>query len=97
MVKPKVFITRRWPKEAEERLKKIFDVTLNQDDKVLSNNEIAEGFYNHDALACTVSDTIDENIIKSGKTGKGKIITNFGVGFNPVSYTHLTLPTIYSV
>ena len=36
MVKPKVFITRRWPKEAEERLKKIFDVTLNQDDKVLS-------------------------------------------------------------
>ena len=84
MVKPKVFITRRWPKEAEERLKKIFDVTLNQDDKVLSNNEIAEGFYNHDALACTVSDTIDENIIKSGKTGKGKIIANFGVGFNHI-------------
>ena len=61
MIKPKVFITRRWPKESEERLKKIFDVTLNQDDKVLSKNEIAEGFYNHDALACTVSDTIDKN------------------------------------
>ena len=54
MVKPKVFITRRWPIEAEERLKKIFDVTLNQDDKVLSNNEIAEGFYNHDALALSL-------------------------------------------
>ena len=84
MAKPKVFITRRWPIEVEERLKKIFDVTLNQDDKILSNNQIAKGFYNHDALACTVSDTIDENIIKSGKAGKGKIIANFGVGFNHI-------------
>lgn len=84
MAKPKVFITRRWPKDAEEQLKKYFEVTLNIDDKILSNNEIAEAFYNHDALACTVSDTIDENIIKSGKAGRGRIIANFGVGFNHI-------------
>ena len=77
MAKPKVFITRRWPKDAEEQLKKYFEVTLNIDDKILSNNEIAEAFYNHDALACTVSDTIDENIIKSGKDIKILLIPNF--------------------
>ena len=64
MLKPKVFVTRRWPKIAEENLKKKFDVTLNENDKPLSNSELAEAFYHHDALAPTVSDIIDETIIK---------------------------------
>ena len=66
MLKPKVFVTRRWPKNAEENLKIFFDVTLNNDDKPLSNSELAEAFYYHDALAPTVSDMIDETIIKKG-------------------------------
>ena len=84
MLKPKVFVTRRWPKIAEENLKKFFDVTLNNDDKPLSNSELAEAFYYHDALAPTVSDMIDETIIKKGHQGRGKIISNFGVGINHI-------------
>ena len=84
MLKPKVFVTRRWPKIAEENLKNFFDVTLNNDDKPLSNSELAEAFYYHDALAPTVSDMIDETIIKKGHQGRGKIISNFGVGINHI-------------
>tara|TARA_Y100000766_G_scaffold49017_1_gene39254 strand:- start:137 stop:1114 length:978 start_codon:yes stop_codon:yes gene_type:complete len=84
MDKPSVFVTRRWPEIAEKELKKYFNVTLNHGDKALSNKELKDAFYNHDALAPTVSDTIDENIIKSGKSGKGKIISNYGVGFSHI-------------
>ena len=84
MDKPSVFVTRRWPEIAEKELKKYFNVTFNHGDKALSNEELKDAFYNHDALAPTVSDTIDENIIKSGKSGKGKIISNYGVGFSHI-------------
>ena len=70
MQKPTIFVTRRWPKETVEGMKKFFEVTINQDDRPLTQSEIADGFESHDALAPTVSDNID-----------------------PVSYTHLTLPT----
>ena len=91
MQKPTIFVTRRWPKETVEEMKKFFEVTINHDDRPLTQSEIADGFESHDALAPTVSDNIDQNIIKKGS---GKIIANYGVGFShidleAVSYTHL--------
>ena len=64
MQKPTIFVTRRWPKETVEEMKKFFEVTINHDDRPLTQNEIADGFESHDALAPTVSDNIDQNIIK---------------------------------
>ena len=51
MQKPTIFVTRRWSKETEEEMKKFFEVTLNQDDRPLTQSEIADGFESHDALA----------------------------------------------
>ena len=81
MQKPTIFVTRRWPKETVEEMKKFFEVTINQDDRPLTQSEIADGFESHDALAPTVSDNIDQNIIKKGS---GKIIANYGVGFSHI-------------
>ena len=39
----KVFVTRKLLKENEEKLKELFDVKLNQDDKIYSPKEIIEG------------------------------------------------------
>ena len=47
MQKPTIFVTRRWPKETEEEMKKFFEVTLNQDDRPLTQSEIADGFESH--------------------------------------------------
>ena len=36
MQKPTIFVTRRWPKETVEEMKKFFEVTINQDDRPLT-------------------------------------------------------------
>ena len=43
MQKPTIFVTRRWPKETVEEMKKFFEVTINQDDRPLTQNKIADG------------------------------------------------------
>ncbi|GIS13115.1 MAG: hypothetical protein CM15mP115_22660 [Alphaproteobacteria bacterium] len=43
MTKPTIFVTRRWPAAAEEALAAHFDVTLNEDDRPLTKDELAGG------------------------------------------------------
>ncbi len=82
--KPTIFVTRRWPDEAEEALKRHFNPTFNHDDVPLTALQIANGFASHDALAPTVSDKITADIIAAGASGKGQLIGNFGVGVNHI-------------
>ena len=42
-MKKKIFVTRRLLKENEEKLKSLFDVTLNKDDKIYTPQEIISG------------------------------------------------------
>ena len=46
----KVFVTRKLLKENEEKLKELFDVKLNPDDKIYSSAEIIEGSKNFDGI-----------------------------------------------
>mgnify|MGYP001239949834 CR=1 FL=1 len=39
-MKKKIFVTRRLLKENEEKLKEMFEVTLNKDDKIYTSQEI---------------------------------------------------------
>ena len=66
MTKPTIFVTRRWPAAAEEALAAHFDVTLNEDDLPLTKDELAEGFASHDIAAPTVSDVIDDEVVRAG-------------------------------
>ena len=43
MTKPTIFVTRRWPAAAEEALAAHFDVTLNEDDRPLTKDELPRG------------------------------------------------------
>tara|TARA_B100000029_G_C17568500_1_gene955825 strand:+ start:1150 stop:2118 length:969 start_codon:yes stop_codon:yes gene_type:complete len=84
MTKPKVFLTRKWPRKAEEAIGEIFDVTLNKNDVRLSKLEIAKAFAVNDAIAPTFGDVIDKSVIEYGFKGQGKIISNFGVGVDHI-------------
>ena len=42
-MKKKIFVTRRLLKENEERLKELFEVTLNKDDRIYKSQEIIDG------------------------------------------------------
>lgn len=83
MSKPKVIITRRWPQEAEAKMKEHFDVVLNDDDHPMSVEELQDAFKNADAVCPTVTDKITAEVMDADPR-QAKIIGNFGVGFNNI-------------
>ena len=49
-MKKKIFVTRKLLKENEEKLKELFEVTLNKDDKIYKPQEIIDGSKNFDGI-----------------------------------------------
>lgn len=83
MSKPKVIVTRSWPKEVETRLKELYDVQLNEDDHPMSAEELKDALRSADAVLPTVTDPITADIL-SAEPMRCKILGNFGVGFNHI-------------
>ena len=54
-MKKKIFVTRKLLKENEEKLKELFEVTLNKDDKIYKPQEIIDGSKNFDGILSSVS------------------------------------------
>ena len=79
----KVFVTRKLLKENEEKLKELFDVKLNPDDKIYSSAEIIEGSKNFDGILSSVTDPINSETI-SKLSSSIKIIANGAVGFGNI-------------
>lgn len=83
MAKPKVVLSRRWPKPCEDKAAHLFDAKLNADDKPMSATELQEALRTADALFPTVTDKITDEIMGvAGRTAK--LIGNFGVGYNNI-------------
>lgn len=78
----KVFISGMIPSIAYEMLSKEFDVTMHNDLRLLSKEEIMEGAKNANALLSLLSDNIDADIIRSAP--HLEIIANYGAGFNNI-------------
>ena len=83
MGKPSVLLTRRWPQEVETRLLEHFDVTLNENDVPLTQDELKDSFRSYDAIFSTVTDKIDQGVFPEGNI-RVRLIGNFGVGFNNI-------------
>jgi glyoxylate reductase len=79
----KVFVTRKLLKENEEKLKELFDVKLNSDDKIYSAAEIIEGSKNFDGILSSVTDPINSETI-SKLSNSIKIVANGAVGFGNI-------------
>ena len=79
----KVFVTRKLLKENEEKLKELFDVKLNSDDKIYSATEIIESSKNFDGILSSVTDPINSDTI-SKLSSSIKIIANGAVGFGNI-------------
>lgn len=81
-MKQKVFISGKIPRLAYDLLTQEFDVTMHDDLRLLSKQEIIDGLAGKDALLCLLSDSIDKEIIESNKNLK--VIANYGAGFNNI-------------
>jgi lactate dehydrogenase-like 2-hydroxyacid dehydrogenase len=86
MSKPKVFITRRWPASVEEKLRNLYDVTLNETDRPLTADEFKAALQQYDAVCPTVCDSFPAEILNV-EDKRCKILANFGVGYN-----HIDIP-----
>jgi glyoxylate reductase len=75
----KVIVTRRLPDTVEARLAERFDAELNPDDSPFDRDRLREAMGRCDALAPTVRDRIDGELI-AGAGGRLKLIANFGAG-----------------
>jgi lactate dehydrogenase-like 2-hydroxyacid dehydrogenase len=81
----KVFVTRKLLKENEDKLKELFDVKLNSEDKVYSATEIVEGSKDYDGILSSVTDPINADTI-SKLSSSIKIIANGAVGFGNIDF-----------
>jgi len=83
MSKPKILITRAWPKQVEDDLAGRYDVTCNTSDVPMTVAELQQALRDHDAVCPTVSDRITAEVL-SVRPLRTKILGNFGVGFNHI-------------
>lgn len=81
--KLRVSVTRRLPEPVETRMKELFDVSLREDDRKLSRDEMVSLMQNSDVLVPTVTDQIDANMLAQAGE-RLKLIANYGAGVDNI-------------
>ena len=80
----KVFLTRRIPQLAIDKLlENNIELELNEEDRVLTKEEIIKGVKGKDGLICLLTDFIDAEIMDAAGP-QLKIIVNYAVGYNNI-------------
>jgi len=81
--KPKIVVTRRLPGPVETRMRELFDVELNADDRPMTAEELGEAVSRADVLVPTVTDRIDARLL-SRSAPDLRLIANFGAGVDNI-------------
>jgi len=79
----KILVTRKLIKSSEELAKKLFEVKLNKEDKILSKEELIRASEGCDGILSSLTEKFDSNLI-SNLSGTIRIISNFAVGFGNI-------------
>lgn len=87
-MRKKVFISGKIPDIAVEMLSQDFEVTMHNDLRLLSKEEIIAGLAGKDALLPLLSDSVDADVIRSNPALK--VIANFGAGYNNIDVSEAT-------
>ena len=79
----KILVTRKLLQSNEERLKELYNVKLNSNDELYSQNKLVEMSEGCDGILSALTDKLDEETIN--KLPKSiKILSNFAVGFGNI-------------
>lgn len=87
--KPLVVVTRKLPEVVEARMRELFDVRLNADDRPMTQAELVEASRMADVLVPTVTDRVDSGVIAQAGPGL-KLIANFGNGVDNIDVIKAT-------
>ncbi|OOY24189.1 D-glycerate dehydrogenase [Thioclava sediminum] len=78
-----VVVTRRLPEVVETRMKELFEVELNHDDRKMTREELVEAMKRADVLVPCVTDRIDASMISQAGE-RLKLIANYGAGVDHI-------------
>ena len=81
--KPLVIVTRRLPDVIETRMKELFDVELNLDDKPFDQEQMKDAAKRAQVLVPTVTDKIDAEVLNAAGP-QLKVIASFGTGVDHI-------------
>ena len=84
--KPLVVVTRKLPDSIETRMRELFDARLNLDDTPMTTEQVADAVRTADVLVPTVTDMINEEMLKHPDC-KLRMIANFGNGVDNIDVT----------
>jgi glyoxylate reductase len=81
--KPTVIVTRKLPELVELRMRELFDVRFNPDDRPMSEAALCQAAQECDVLVPTVTDQINAAVIAAA-SDRLKLIANFGNGVDNI-------------
>lgn len=84
----RVFVTRRLPGQALERLKDICQVTVFPEDRNMTKQELLAVIPEQDAIITMLANPLDAKVIGAGQ--RLKVIANYAVGFNNIDLAAAT-------
>jgi len=79
----KILVTRKLLQSNEDRLKELYDVKLNSNDELYSQNKLVELSAGCDGVLSALTDKLDEETINK-LPSTVKILSNFAVGFGNI-------------
>ncbi len=78
-----VVVTRRLPEAVETRMKELFDVELNEDDRPMSKADLVAAMSRADVLVPCIADRIDAAMLAQAGD-RLKLIANYGAGVDHI-------------
>src|SRR5947207_14240783 len=88
----KVFVTRPVFDEAIDRLRRVFEVELKTEERILPKQELIAHLRDQDGALTLLTDAIDFDVLES--TPLLKAVANFAVAFNNVAADSATNPSV---
>ncbi len=82
-MKPKVYITRKIPPQALEKIKEVCDIRMwHHEDRPVPYRILEQEIKHVDGLYCLLTETIDQDLLNKAK--RLKVISNMAVGYNNI-------------
>src|SRR5438309_1545686 len=81
-MRPKVFVTRKLPTPALERLGQVCDYEIGTDHGPLNRDALLTGVRETDGLVCLLTDRVDREVITAAE--RLRVIANVAVGYNNI-------------
>jgi glyoxylate reductase len=81
-----VVVTRRLPDTVETRMKELFDVTLREEDSLMSRDALAAAMATADVIVTSLADRLDAALLAQAGE-RLKLIANYGAGVDHIDVT----------